>query len=120
MNMQAVQAQLESSWVGPFNMVQWGLILLFAWGVWMFFGKDIQTRVKVWLGNLKDVLLPADRPVAAGNSSVHVVSFPLSGYGPEALHEAMLNSGIDEALASEFVKANWETILAAKKKREAV
>lgn len=123
MNMQAVQAQMESSWVGPFNLVQWALVLLFLVGLWMFFGKDITARVQVWLANLKSWLVPESRWKDADPVLVDPRQAPESwrpSVGPESLYETLIASGIEVSAATDFVKANWEKIMAAKAKREAV
>lgn len=126
MNMQAVQGQLEAAWVGPFNLIQWALVLFFCLVVWMFFGKDITARVQVWLSKLREALVPADRTNYARVAdhkevpTVIVSGWRSDAYGPEALYESMIASGIEVSAATEFVKANWEKIMAAKKKREAV
>lgn len=118
MNMQAVQGQLEAAWVGPFNLIQWALVLFFCLVVWMFFGKDITARVQVWLSKLKEAVVPAERTNYASPPERIVVDHNYRR-GPEALYDVMIASGIDVSKANEFVKANWETIMAAKK-REAV
>lgn len=125
MNMQAVQAQMESSWVGPFNLVQWALVLLFLTGLWMFFGKDITARVQAWLANLKGWLVPESRWKDEDVRTVLVDPRQAppgwrSSVGPESLYETLIASGIEVSAATEFVKTNWEKIMAAKQKREAV